>query len=707
MSFNTSPKRVRAPTYSVIAVTVSFFAVALVLTGLVARIVSTMTHSANEIDDARATHMTHTVVAEFSERLAATVRNNAVWDDDYAAIGSPVAADFAYENWGKTSEDYSLYDGAIVIGSDGATISAYAKGQSFQPHAYFGDAFRHQVEAAAGTGKEPLVNFFKTKNGVALVASEALQPFETSKKLPKLSVLSLYKELTPEVLDTLAHEHKLDGLRLQSTREPGLLSAPIKDMHGVAIAYLVWPSRAPGNAVFNEVYPDLVAAAGILSLFLVAVLLAGASEARRLCLLVETARFEATHDSLSGLLNRHGVLNTLEKMDSDAAVSLYLIDLDGFKAVNDAWGHAVGDELIRIVANTLRACHPEILAAARLGGDEFALLQVGLAGRREVDEAILARFLEPFRIDGRTIEVGASIGVAARTGNVTPLELLRRADMALYRAKENGKGQAVAYDPELDRERQRVAEMEGELRKAIVSGAIETVFQPLVSASTGVIIGLEALARWRSTAGDISPEVFIPLAEKSGLINALGVHMLRTAVRHAKGWPDLALSVNVSPIQLCNPDFPAHVIAVLREGDFDPKRLTLETIESVLMSNPEQVRRSIDQLRQVGIKFALDDFGCGYASIGALRRFGFDRMKIDRSLVSGLEESTNGIDVLRATVALATALGIPVTAEGIENTHQAAILRDTGCDQFQGYLVGKPMSAHEISRRLAQQDFAA
>ncbi|MBG0511172.1 bifunctional diguanylate cyclase/phosphodiesterase [Agrobacterium sp. MOPV5] len=708
MPFNRPPKRVRAQTYSVIAVTVSFVAVALVLTGLVARVVTTMTGSANEIDDARASHMTQTVVEEVSERLAATTTDNAVWDDAYAAIGSAAGAvDFAYENWGKTSADYLLYDGVIVTGPDGGTVSAYAKGQPFEPHVYFGDAFRRQAEAAAVPTQGPLVHFFKTGNGVALVASQAIQPFETSAELAKLSVLSFFKELTPDVLDTLSDEHELDGLRLQSTPEPGLLSAPVKDIDGVAIAHIVWPSRFPGNAIFDKVYSDVVTAAGILALFLVAVLLAGVSEARRLRQLVDATRFEATHDGLSGLLNRHGLLNSLENMDKNVEVSLYLIDLDGFKAVNDAWGHAVGDELICMVANALRACHPEILAAARLGGDEFALVQVGSIDRREIEEAILALFAEPFRIDGRTIEVGASIGVAPRTGNVAPLELLRRADMALYRAKENGKGHAVAYDLELDRERQRIADMEGELREAINSGRIEPVFQPLVSASTGAIIGLEALARWRSAVGNISPEVFIPLAEKSGLIDALGVHMLRTSIRHAKSWPKLALSVNVSPIQLCNPDFAAQVITVLREADFNPNRLTLEITEGVLMSNPEQARRSIDQLRRVGIKFALDDFGCGYASIGALRQFGFDRMKIDRSLVSGVEENANGIDVLRATVALATALDIPVTAEGIENTQQAAILRDTGCDQFQGYLVGKPMSADEISRKLTRNEFAA
>lgn len=323
-----------------------------------------------------------------------------------------------------------------------------------------------------------------------------------------------------------------------------------------------------------------------------------------------------------------------------------------------------------------------------------------------MEKTILALFAEPFKIDGRTIEVGASIGAAARSGDVQSLELLRRADMALYRAKANGKGQAIEYDPELDRERQRVAELEGLLKNAISSGAIEAVFQPLVSASTGVVTGLEALARWRTATGNISPEIFIPLAERCGLIDALGVHMLRTSIEHAKSWPDLALSVNVSPIQLCNPEFAAEVISVLQELDFNPNRLTLEITEGVLMTNPDQARRSIDQLKHVGIKFALDDFGCGYASIGALRQFGFDRMKIDRSLVSALDEGANGADVLRATISLATALRIPVTAEGIETARQAAILRDAGCDQLQGYLIGKPMSAYDISSRLEEESAA-
>ena len=705
MSSNLAGRHVRTQTSSIIATTVCFLVVALVLTGLMAHVVVKMTRSANQIDDARATRAARAAIAAFVSRLSATTTDNAVWDDAYQAISSPAAAAWAYENWGKTSADYPLYDGAVVIGPDRSSIvSAYAKGKPFQPSAFFGTAFYRQIDKAADSGQAPVVNFIKTETGIALIVSQAIQPFAAEGELPKLSVLSLYKDLTSEVLDTLSDEHELEGLRLAAAPEPGLLNTPITDIKGGVIGHLIWPSKAPGDAVFHQVYPYVAAAVIILVMFLVGVLLVGALEARRLRRLAQAAIFEANHDSLSGLLNRHGLLALLEELeDTDVAPSrLYLIDLDGFKAVNDAWGHAVGDDLIRIVSNALIACHPEIVATARLGGDEFALVQIGTATREEIEETILALFSEPFKIDGRTIEVGASIGTAARDGDVPPLELLRRADMALYRAKANGRGRAIEYDPELDRERQRVAEMEGLLKSAISNGTIEAFFQPLVSATTGAVTGLEALARWRTPTGNISPEIFIPLAERCGLIDALGVHMLKTSIEHAKNWPGLALSVNVSPVQLCNPEFAGEVISLLQELDFDPKRLTLEITEGVLMTNPEQARRSIDHLKQVGIKFALDDFDCGYASIGALRQFGFDRMKIDRSLVSALDQGSNGADVLRATISLATALQIPVTAEGIETSRQAAILREAGCDQLQGYLIGKPMSALDISSKLQE-----
>lgn len=228
-----------------------------------------------------------------------------------------------------------------MIGPDRSSIvSAYAKGKPFQPSAFFGEGFYQQINVAADPGRAPVVNFIKTESGIALIASQAIQPFEATAELPKPSTLSFYKEFTSEVLDTLSNEHELEGLHLETTPKPEFLNTPITDLKGAVIGYLVWPSKAPGTAVFHQVYPYVAAAIVILALFLIGVLLVGASEARRLRQLAQTAIFEADHDNLSGLLNRHGLLNLLEELDNSSSSPhrLYLVDLDGFKAVNDAEG---------------------------------------------------------------------------------------------------------------------------------------------------------------------------------------------------------------------------------------------------------------------------------------------------------------------------------------------------------------------------------
>lgn len=304
-------------------------------------------------------------------------------------------------------------------------------------------------------------------------------------------------------------------------------------------------------------------------------------------------------------------------------------------------------------------------------------------------------------IDDREVEVGASIGAATGESGMEASELLRRADLALYRAKETGRNRAVLYDAALERDRHREATLEGALRRAIATGAVTLDFQPLVRAADGRMTGVEALARWNGPDGPVSPNIFIPLAEKAGLIEALGRHLLRLAIDEARRWPAIGLSVNLSPLQLCLPDFAGMVAALLETKGFDPHRLTFEVTETVFIANAEQARQTIAALRAIGVRFALDDFGCGYASIGALRRFGFDRIKLDRSLVAALDAEASGAEVLDATIQLAGALHLPVTAEGIETPAQADSLRLAGCEQLQGYFLGRPVSASEIDAFLA------
>ncbi|MCJ9670027.1 MULTISPECIES: EAL domain-containing protein [unclassified Neorhizobium] len=690
--------------YSVFIATSLLLLVAVILGGMGAHVVDRMRSSANALDDNRAILAAEAAVSSFKGKLAATVRDNAVWDEAYKAITQGDRDAWTYENWGKTSADYALYDGVVLTAPAGGKSIAYLKANIIDPNEYLGAKFRGQTESAARPGMDPTVNFFRNGDDIIAVASEAVQPFGSKVEDSQYYVLSFFKTLTSEVVAEMAKDHQLPELHITYGPAGDLLNLPLMDVDGVEVVRLAWPSAAPGNTIFDAVRPFIAAAIAILGVYLVGVLYAGWSETRRLKSLADRARHEATHDSLSGLLNRLGLIEGLDRLmqaNKSQMLVLHLIDLDGFKAVNDAWGHAIGDQLIRLVAEALRDIHPDAAGVARLGGDEFALIQLGSTNLAELDDQLLERLKKPFLIEGRTIEIGASIGVASRDDAEDAHELLRRADMALYEAKETGRGCAVTYHPDLDRQREKIAALESELRRALQKDEIQPVFQPLASAASGDITGVEALARWRRAEGAIGPDAFIPLAEKCGLIDTLGLQMLRKSIVASKAWAPLSLSVNVSPIQLCNPNFAGDVLAVLEEEGFDPSRLTLEITEAVLMSNPEQARRSITALKSAGIRFALDDFGAGYASIGTLREFGFDRMKIDRSLVQAMDDGSTGRNVLTATISLAMALGIPVTAEGIESADQADALRVAGCDQLQGYLVGRPMGRDELVSWLA------
>lgn len=680
---------------SVLLATTLFVVVILALGALATNVISTMRSTADAHDDVRATRAAEAAVRSLKDRLSATIRNAAEADVAFNASNTADFAGWARDNWGSTSADNPLYDNAaLTVG--GSTFSVTVN-STIDPIALFWSALQGQADEALVSRRHPVINFVGNANGVWVVASEAVQPHVLVTKAQPHAVLSLFRKIHDADLGLLSQQYQLDGMRLFRTRPDHMLSVALRNVDGQVVGFIGWKSLAVGTQVYNEVRMKVFAAAAILIVFIVTVVLAGGAEIRRMARAARHANHEATHDTLSGLFNRAGLMVALQRhLEKGEAIRLYMLDLDGFKLVNDAWGHQVGDRLIERVSSALSGAHPEIVHAARLGGDEFALVQVGPTPAADFAEGVLKAFGGVFDIGGRTVEVGLSIGSASGEGLSDRFELLRRADMALYKAKADGKGRAVAYHSDLDRQRERLLHLEDQLRQTLADGGVAVVYQPLVCAASGTLNGVEALARWATENGPVSPEVFIPLAERSGLIDTLGAQILRHSIRNAKTWPALDLSVNVSPIQLCNPTFAGSVLQLLDEEGFDPKRLTLEVTEGVLMSNPDQAQRAIDELRAVGIRFALDDFGCGYASIGALRKFGFDSMKIDRSLVSAAHEG-KGQEVLKATIALASALNIPVTAEGIETGAQANLLRDAGCATLQGYLIGRPMSASDIA----------
>lgn len=411
---------------------------------------------------------------------------------------------------------------------------------------------------------------------------------------------------------------------------------------------------------------------------------------------------QANHDALTGLPNRALLRDRVDKAlqgrrIGDRQWALLVLDLDRFKEINDTLGHSVGDLLLVEVAKRLSASVRESDTVARLGGDEFVILQELPHGDQEA--AGLARKLidlicEPFQIAGHQCRIGVSIGIAVAPKHGDDLEqLLKNADLALYKAKDSGRETYRFFQYALDAEARANRQMEMDLRAAIVAGELTLHYQPLFDLAGDRIGGFEALLRWRRPAGDmVSPADFIPLAEESGLILEIGDWVLRTACREATGWPGrYSVSVNVSPVQFKNRDFVGVVAGCLEETGLDAARLELEITESAVFDDGGRAVETLKGLRDLGVKIALDDFGTGYSSLTTLRRYKFQKIKIDRSFICDVDAPGGQAEaIVRSVVLLGDSLGLIITAEGVETEQQLQRLRELGCDEVQGYLIGRP-----------------
>ncbi len=427
----------------------------------------------------------------------------------------------------------------------------------------------------------------------------------------------------------------------------------------------------------------------------------------------------ALHDPLTGLPNRELLVERLEAALARAerertSLAVLMIDLDEFKFVNDSFGHHTGDELLCQIAPRLRAAARPRDVVARLGGDEFVVLCEDLSGPWDGLEAarrLAAAWAEPFRLGDDDVYVSGSTGIAMdKHGRAAAGTLLREADAAMYRAKAAGRGQAELYDEAMRAHAFEQLRLEGDLRRAIADDAIAVAFQPIVDLSTGRPRGVEALARWvHPERGAISPAVFIPVAEDSGLIAALGRHVLRTACAELARWrrdipgaEDLTVSVNVSPRQIARGELFGDVKDVLLETGLPPEALALELTESALMEETDAPGAVLATLRSLGVRIVLDDFGTGYSSLSYLRRFPLDGLKLDRAFVDGLA-MPDAAAVVQAIIAMGATLGLEVTAEGIETREHAERLRDLGCPLGQGYMLARPLSAADAAAVLADR----
>ena len=414
-------------------------------------------------------------------------------------------------------------------------------------------------------------------------------------------------------------------------------------------------------------------------------------------------------DSLSGLPNRRALhLDIARLAEAGDEIALALIDLDGFKSVNDHYGHFVGDKLIKECADILTDLCARDAHAYRLGGDEFAIVVMGpIAGNilEGICRRLLQRLAKPITLEERQLSIGASIGLSRSTpeARASSSDLLRQSDVAMYASKSGGKMRCTWFNNEFDRQLEVSQKVERDLRRAMANGEFQVLYQPLVDATSSEIVAVEALLRW-GPAGDtaMGPTDFIPIAEETGLINPLGRWVLRQACMDALPWDGITLSVNVSPVQLRNADFPIQLGHILEETGFPPERLELEITETYLVGDPLVASRSLDLIRGFGVGISLDDFGTGYASIGFLRKFRFEKLKIDRSLIVEAADDDGSRAMMVSSIAVARAMNMFVTAEGVETDAQAVLARNAGCDQMQGWLYYKAVTADEITRQLAE-----
>ena len=425
---------------------------------------------------------------------------------------------------------------------------------------------------------------------------------------------------------------------------------------------------------------------------------------------VAQVAFLAHHDALTTLPNRilfrDRVFQALKTLDRGGRFALFFLDLDHFKEVNDTLGHPVGDELLKQVAERLQSCLREGDTVSRLGGDEFAILLPGINqadGAAQLAYRILEVIAKPYVVTGHQVIISTSIGIAfAPVDGAYPDKLLKNADMALYRAKQDARGTICFFEQAMDTELQMRRALELDMRRAIIENEFELYYQPLVHVVTRAVRGFEALIRWRHPSrGLLGPSVFIPIAEETGLIVPLGQWILRQACLDAMSWPiDVKVAVNLSSVQFKDGNLIETVKDALALTGLPARQLELEITETVLLHESEATLATLHRLRGLGVRISMDDFGTGYSSMSYLRSFPFDKIKIDQSFVRGLPDNAESAAIVRAVIGLSNSLGMTVTAEGVENEQQAAQLAREACTELQGYLFSEPLRGVEIPNLL-------
>ncbi|WP_298986790.1 bifunctional diguanylate cyclase/phosphodiesterase [uncultured Roseibium sp.] len=547
----------------------------------------------------------------------------------------------------------------------------------------------------------------------AAAVMQQIQSISPMRKPP--SVLVSLVPLRGEKLKGIAEMSRLDGFVLANIQapRPGVGQYLLRSPRGDDVGVLAWRSAQPGTQMMRRINPFLALAAFMIAAVVIAVTMFTRQMTKRLARSEANAVHTSRHDALSGLPNRarfHALLSDIleESFLNGSNSAVVYIDLDHFKDINDTLGHSAGDKVIMAVARRLRHVIPESGIVARISGDEFAMVLKNCESEEWLEyilDQVHDEIGRPIMIGRREIFASMSMGaaIAPRDGN-DPDELLRKADIALYDAKENGRSRRSFFEPSMELQVQSKDEMSRELRLALKNDKLDLAYQPQSDTTAKRIVSVEALARWTREDGTVvSPAQFIPVAEETGLINDLGIWVLNKACAKAHDWPGIVVSVNVSPNQFKHPRFVEKVMAILAANNLPPQRLEIEVTETVFAGRNDSVLKALRRLKNLGVKVALDDFGSGYSSLSYLRRFPFDTLKIDRDFVSDMNGNAEAEAILVSIIQLGKALGMTIVAEGIETAQQIRFLQDHDCHRMQGYFISRPLSDVALSKFL--EDF--
>lgn len=687
---------------------------------LVLLTLSLMTSEINRIDGDRGRKAVSAALNSFVNSLGESVADEATWTEAY--INTYVSFNPAWLDgtWGSTARTSDTYDTAIVTDAKGVILFGEGRGGALtgQIADHFSgtrallDALQHSIEQIGTDAK--VASYSRNNRGAAGLAASVIHSATGHVTPPgeDRRILWFARQIDDAMLQQIAYRFQIPVPRIMSDITAVEDGFPLTDAGGFEIGTLTWEPLRPGDSAFRHAASVASLVLLVIGCLVFAVLYSFRRSVERRAEADERDWINARYDEDTGLINRFGLEESFRRLvprkTSEAHIAIAYIGLDDYREAVAVYGEETGAMLLDEVFEAFERAIDGQATLARTAPDEFAISRSGdEAGIiiRHVARKILEALSAPFAVQSWRIKIGASIGFAeARVGRANTVLPIRMAEAAMRRAHETGGNHIIEHDESIEAERRQRIEVQADIRRGLEADEFDLDYQPIFDFTSQTMIGVEALLRWRRRAGGPKgPGEFIPAAESSGLIEDLGLFALRRACRDLARYPGIKLSVNVSTVQFRNPMLASQIDQVLSATDFPPERLQLEITESFLLNRPERATAALDELRARGILIALDDFGTGFSSIGYLRQFKFDRVKLDRSLVDMLDKDPVKAALVESTMVVAFAMGLSVTAEGVERREEAAALTRLGCREFQGFLFSKPLPLEALTRLLDQQ----